>query len=127
MEELPEDECWRLLRRSSVGRLGVSIENRPDIFPVNYRVDDETIVVRTAAGLKLAAAALGAGVAFEVDALDEMTHTGWSVVVHGTADEIVRLEEVLEADRLIVEPWARGPKNRYLRIVPSAITGRRIP
>ena len=126
LQELTIDECWRLLARGSVGRLAVSIKDRPDIFPVNYRVDDDTIVIRTEAGLKLAASILGRGVAFEVDDLDEMRHCGASVVVKGQAVEIERLDDLLEAQELKVEPWAGGPKNRYLRIVPDEVTGRRI-
>ncbi|MEL7207711.1 MAG: pyridoxamine 5'-phosphate oxidase family protein [Actinomycetota bacterium] len=127
LEELTEDLCWGLLARKHVGRLAVAIEGKPDIFPVNYQVDEETIVVKTAPGLKLAAAVLGAGVAFEVDALDEFHHAGWSVVVRGTAVEIEDLEELLDADRLLIEPWARGAKNRFVRIHPEHVTGRRIP
>lgn len=127
LEELTEDLCWGLLSRKHIGRLAVSIEGKPDIFPVNYQVDAETIVVKTAPGLKLAAAVLGHGVAFEVDSLDEFHHAGWSVVVRGTAVEIEDLEELLEADRLLIEPWARGAKNHFVRINPQFVTGRRIP
>ncbi|MGF1599387.1 MAG: pyridoxamine 5'-phosphate oxidase family protein [Acidimicrobiales bacterium] len=127
LEELNEDQCWPLLARKQVGRLAIALNNEPDIFPVNYRLDGETIVVKTAPGLKLAAAILGNGVAFEVDALDETTRTGWSIVVRGQATEIESLDEILDADRLLLEPWARGHKNRYIRIVPSAVTGRSLP
>ncbi len=129
LQELSEEQCWRMLAKKKVGRLAVSIESRPDIFPVNYQVDGEVIVLRTAPGLKLAAATLGEGVAFEVDALDELNHSGWSVVVHGTASEVVGVEELIHADRLLIEPWSRGStvKNRYIRIEPSDLTGRRIP
>jgi nitroimidazol reductase NimA-like FMN-containing flavoprotein (pyridoxamine 5'-phosphate oxidase superfamily) len=34
------DDCWQLLRDHEVGRLAVSIANHPDIFPINYVVDD---------------------------------------------------------------------------------------
>lgn len=129
LQELTEEQCWQMLARKKVGRLAVSIENRPDIFPVNYQVDGETVVVRTAPGLKLAAAILGAGVAFEVDSLDEMNQTGWSVVCHGRAEEVERVEELMDAERLLIEPWSKGdsPKNRYLRIRVEEITGRQIP
>lgn len=127
LETLSEDQCWPLLARKDVGRLAVAIRNQPDIFPVNYRVDSETIVVKTAPGLKLAAAGLGDGVAFEVDAIDEHHHTGWSVVVRGVAREIESLDELLDADRLLLEPWAAGTKNRFLRITPTVVTGRRLP
>ena len=83
IRELPEERCWELLADHDVGRLAVSVMNRPDIFPVNYVVADGAIMVRSAPGQKFAAATLGTAVAFEVDALDETTKTGWSIVVQG--------------------------------------------
>ena len=121
-----EEECWSLLAGREVGRLAVCIAGRPDIFPVNYRLDGRRIVVQTAPGLKLAAATLGSGVAFEVDELDEVAHRGWSVVVHGDATEVERLEELLDAGDLGIGPWAGGTKNHFIRIEPAEISGRRI-
>ncbi len=126
LTELSTKECWEVLGRRSVGRLAVAISYEPDIFPVNYGVDDATIVVRTAAGLKLAASVLGRAVAFEVDEVDEEQRIGTSVVVRGRAVEIERIEEVVEVERLGLEPWAAGARDRYLRIVPTHISGRRI-
>jgi nitroimidazol reductase NimA-like FMN-containing flavoprotein (pyridoxamine 5'-phosphate oxidase superfamily) len=125
--ELTEDRCWELLARKKIGRLAVSITNHPDIFPVNYRVRDQTIVIRTAEGQKLAAAILGTAVAFEVDALDEDTETGWSIVVKGTADEPKKLEDYLRAEDLEIETWASGEKSRFIIITPSWVSGREIP
>jgi nitroimidazol reductase NimA-like FMN-containing flavoprotein (pyridoxamine 5'-phosphate oxidase superfamily) len=125
--DLPPDRCWELLGQKTVGRLAVSITNHPDIFPVNYRVSGEKIVIKTAEGQKLAAAVLGTSVAFEVDALDDATRTGWSIVVKGTAEEPRRLEDYLSAEDLDIEPWAQGNKSRYIVIVPSRVTGREIP
>lgn len=125
--ELGEAECWERVAGHRVGRLAVSVANKPDIFPVNYRVDGHDVVVRTAPGFKLAAAVLGSGVAFEVDQLDEEAHTGWSVVIHGTAREVASVEELLDARDLGVDPWAGGQKNHFIRIEPSEITGREIP
>ena len=125
--DLDEARCWELLGRKSVGRLAVAITNHPDIFPVNYRVRDRTIVLRTAEGQKLAAAVLGTSVAFEVDALDEDTETGWSIVVKGTADEPQKLEDYLSAEDLEIEPWASGEKSRFVIITPTQVTGRELP
>ncbi|MEM7322038.1 MAG: pyridoxamine 5'-phosphate oxidase family protein [Actinomycetota bacterium] len=127
IQELTEDECWQLLAAKTVGRLAVSIKNKPDIFPVNYRVDNRTVVIKTAPGLKLAASTLGGAVAFEADDIDEAARTAVSVVIRGTATEIERLDELLDAEDLTVEPWAGGSKNRYVRIEPDHVTGRRIP
>ncbi len=128
LETLSTDECWRLLGEHEVGRLAVSINHHPDIFPVNYRVQDETILVHTGAGLKLAAATLGPSVAFEVDVIDEERHTGWSVVVHGPAVEVTALDELLDVeDTGGVDTWADSEKTRYFRITPTEVTGRRVP
>lgn len=125
--DLSTERCWELLAQKSVGRLAVSITNHPDIFPVNYRSHDSKIVIRTAEGQKLAAAVLGTSVAFEVDALDDTTHTGWSIVVKGTAEEPARLEDYLSVEDLEIEPWAKGDKSRYILITPTQIRGRQIP
>lgn len=129
IDVLDEDQCWEHLATREVGRLAVSVANKPDIFPVNYRLDRarREVVVRTAPGFKLAAAVLGAGVAFEVDQLDEQAHTGWSVVVHGTAHEVDSVEELLDAQDLGVDPWAGGQKSHFIRIEPLEVTGRAIP
>lgn len=125
---LSEEECWRLLGNSGVGRLVVVVGHQPDIFPVNYIVDDaQTIVIRSAEGTKLAAALMGQLVAFEIDAFDEDYHAGWSVVVHGTASEDRTLPGVMHDEELGLETWADGKKSRYIHIKANTITGRRLP
>ncbi|MEP6648860.1 MAG: pyridoxamine 5'-phosphate oxidase family protein [Lapillicoccus sp.] len=123
-EVLSPNECWELLRDSVVGRLAVTVEGNPDIFPVNPIVDHGTIVFRTTAGTKLAATK-GKDVAFEVDGYDAGTSRAWSVVVKGTASEIREIEETLRALRLPLYPWQPGRKPRFVRIEPGTVTGRR--
>jgi hypothetical protein len=67
-------------------------------------------------------------VAFEIDALDREAHTGWSVVVTGHLDEVTPFDaETFErVTRLPVQPWSGGDKPRWLRLVPSRVSGRRI-
>ena len=127
LKEISEERCWELLGQKQIGRLAVSINNQPDVFPVNYRVNDQMVFIRSAAGIKLAAAVLGSSVAFEVDAIDEVTETGWSVVVRGTASELSNLDDQLFAEDLHITPWASGPKERFVQIVPTVITGREVP
>lgn len=126
IEAMTESEAWSELRNHGVGRLVVNVGTQPDIFPVNYTLDGETIVVRTAEGTKLAAAVMGGKVAFEIDAIDEDGRVGWSVVVHGEAHESKSLDEVMHDETLPVDPWAAGDKNRVVRITPTEITGRRL-
>lgn len=128
IEKLSEERCWQLLEHKTLGRLAVSINNEPDVFPVNFKTDSEPAVfIRTAAGLKLAAAILGSTVAFEVDAIDEESRTGWSVVIKGKASEVYTTEDRLHVEDLEVEPWVGGPKNRAIKISAISITGREIP
>jgi hypothetical protein len=120
---LSAEECLDLLRGQTVGRLAVAIHDRPDIFPINHVVHRGGIVFRTAAGTKLAAAVLGRGVAFEVDGQDR--GTAWSVIVKGHATEIERMDELLDALELPLFPWHAAPKQRFVRIEPVEISGRR--
>ena len=117
--------CWSLLRDHEVGRLAVSIMNRPDIFPVNHIVDHGSLVFRTAEGTKLAAAVLGTAVAYEADGYDAVRGEAWSVVIRGQAVEIERIHELLAATDLPLFPWHASPKGRFVRIEPESITGRR--
>jgi hypothetical protein len=65
-------------------------------------------------------------VAFEVDAIDEATRTGWSVVVRGTLADITDPADLERLRALPLYPWAPGEKARYVRVRPLSVTGRRI-
>lgn len=133
-ERLDEADCWSLLSEASVGRVGVVVDGAAEIYPVNFVVDrstghDPTIVFRTDPGTKLAALAGTPRVSFEVDHLDLVEHTGWSVVVKGRARQIRELPDADERDRvrqLPVETWDVAPKRHWVRIEPTEVTGRRI-
>jgi nitroimidazol reductase NimA-like FMN-containing flavoprotein (pyridoxamine 5'-phosphate oxidase superfamily) len=122
--ELSAPESWALLRQSAVGRLAVIVDDRPEIFPVNYLVDHGTVVLRTALGTKFTGA-VGHWIAFEADGYDPETGSAWSVVIKGEAQEVNRLYDVLEAIELPLVPWHSTPKAHFVRIEPHTITGRR--
>ena len=122
---LPEAECWNLLRQGVIGRLAVTTDDGPDIFPINYVVDHGSIVFRTAAGRKLSWSA-GQAVAFEVDGYDDGDATAWSVVVHGRGREIRETDEAIDALALPLFPWHSGPKPRFMRVEVAEVTGRRL-
>jgi nitroimidazol reductase NimA-like FMN-containing flavoprotein (pyridoxamine 5'-phosphate oxidase superfamily) len=128
LEIIAKDESMALLRTEVIGRIGVVSGGSPEIFPVNYAVCEDGILFRTAAGTKLTGVMNGP-VVFEVDRIDAATRSGWSVVVHGRAEEVdgftrPDLREAFEA--LPVDPWADGPKEHLVRVVPSRVAGRRI-
>lgn len=125
MTVLGENDCWALLRSTEVGRLAVAVGDRPDIFPINFVVDHGTVVFRTAEGTKLAAVVVNESVAFEVDGYDPDAGDAWSVVIKGSAQEIRRLHELFDTSSLPLFPWHAAPKQRFVRITPDDVTGRR--
>ncbi|MGY1725739.1 pyridoxamine 5'-phosphate oxidase family protein [Geodermatophilus sp. SYSU D01062] len=128
LQEIPVEECHRLLATQEIGRLGVNAEHHPLIFPVNYAMDGTTIVIRTAPGTKLAAAE-HANVSFEVDEIDRRTRSGWSVLVRGVAEVVGpehRADLVARTRGTGLEPWAPGEHGHWVRLIPTAVTGRRI-
>jgi nitroimidazol reductase NimA-like FMN-containing flavoprotein (pyridoxamine 5'-phosphate oxidase superfamily) len=131
---LTPDECWALLRTTTVGRLAVTVAGAPEIFPVNYVVDHGTVVFRTAEGTKLAALTVAPQVAFEADGRLPGGAEGageadqaWSVVIKGRTREIDRLDEVVATADLPLSPWHASPKGRFVRVLPDEVTGRRFP
>jgi len=126
VEQLSESECWALLRTTSVGRLAVWVDDHPDIFPLNYAVDHGTVVFRSSAGTKVSAALSDSPVALEADGYDAETAEVWSVVIRGNAEEI-RGQDLIGTIDLPLFPWQAGDKGRFIRIVPTATSGRRFP
>src|SRR5687768_11729479 len=85
---MEEAECRALLATASVGRVGLSIDALPVVLPVSFVVDGDRIVFCTGTGAKLQQALEGAVVCFEVDDIDRLHRSGWSVLATGRAAEI---------------------------------------
>ena len=120
---LSESESWNLLASVALGRLVTSVDGQPEIFPVNFVVQHRTVLFRTAEGAKLVSAAINNRVLFEAD--DHNVAEGWSVIVEGTARTLRTDEEMAEAERAQLLPWTATLKLHFVRVIPSAITGRR--
>ena len=123
---LSEAESARLLKTQTIGRIALVVDGRPEIFPVNYVFDEGVVVFRTSSGLKLERGPYTPA-AFEVDHVDASTGVAWSVVVHGTAQDISdSLDTVSERLRtLAVKPAAPGPRHNWMAVYADRITGRR--
>lgn len=122
-QEMSETECWEMVRSHVIGRLGVPGDDgdAPVIIPVNYIVDGASVIFRSATGMKLSLLRNHA-VAFEVDHIDVSSASGWSVLLRGRAQELTHWE----TDHLNVSTWAPGDRTHFIRVVPDAVTGRRI-
>ena len=131
-EELDEAECLRLVAGQEIGRIGYSGRFGPTVLPVNYRLFEGSVVFRTGAGspmdedLRTGIEDAEYRIAFEVDAFEAGLREGWSVLIQGSAHHVTSAEECAAVARAGVIPWAVGPKDAYLRVRPTRVTGRRL-
>ena len=119
---LSDQECWERLGQQELGRLVTHVGDVLDIFPVNYVVDDKSLLFRTAEGSKLTELTVNSEVLFEVD--DHTEAEAWSVVVRGRAHALETSAEVERADGLALKPWIPTVKYVYVRIQPDSLSGR---
>ena len=122
--ELSEAECWALLHRSGLGRLATAADARADIFPVNYLVHGETLMMRTAPGTKLDQMIDAPEVAFEADGHD--TERYWSVVVRGHAKHLSDQARIIQSGVLELASWVPTDKHEFIQITPTAVVGRAV-
>jgi uncharacterized protein len=126
--EMHADECADLLASAALGRLAVIVDGHPEVFPVNHVYDPESgcVTFPTNAGTKLHAALGSPSVAFEVDGFCPDGSRGWSVLVVGSVEEIRDPETIGRLATTQVQLWRRGASTRWLCVVPSKVSGRRI-
>jgi uncharacterized protein len=122
--ELDRAECLEMLGSAPVGRLAFCTIDGPVVHPVNYVMHDGDVVFRTAPHSLAAQQVNGEPVAFEVDRLDDLSESGWSVLVQGRATYVDFPADLPRDAR--PEPWADGIRSLFVRITPRSITGRRV-
>ena len=129
LEILPFADCLRLLDSAPVGRVGFLADGEFVILPVNHLMDGPDVVFRTGSGSKLSSVGGKNLIGFEADHYDALTHSGWSVVINGFAEEVESDAEIERFEHLGLQSWggvaARDP--HWVRIRPSSVTGRRTP
>ena len=62
--ELTSEQCWAMLGAEEFGRLAFRLVDEVHITPINYAVDGETLLFRTAEGSKLLGVVMGSDMAF---------------------------------------------------------------
>jgi uncharacterized protein len=126
VEWIPDHECWELLGQAGFGRLALAAVGDIDIFPVNFAVDGQDVVIRTAAGTKLLEAVMSDLVAIEADDRDADSGVAWSVVAKGAPRMLERFDDIYQAERLGIRPWIEAvPKEHFIRVRVTRISGRR--
>ena len=125
--ELERHECLRLLATVPVGRIVHTRQALPAVLLVNFRLDDDgAVLLCTSAASELVRAIDGAVVAFEADEVDAVAHSGWSVVVTGSAAVVT---DPAERERLATTgpvSWVPSPQEVFVRIEPQLVTGREL-
>lgn len=122
---LDRAECLRLLASATLGRIGLTSRALPMVLPVSFRFDGQRILIRTGSDTRLAAATRDAVVAFEVDDVDPIWHTGWSVMVTGVAHHVVDRGELAVIGETPLARRAPRGGDLVVSIVPELISGRR--
>lgn len=120
--ELTPEQCWDMLRAEEFGRLVYRLVDEVHIVPINYAVDGDTLLFRTAEGSKLLGVVMHPEVLFEIDRYDD--HEAQSVIVRANAR---RLEEDEEhrSENIPLRPWVGTLKYNVVEMAPFEITGRR--
>ena len=120
--ELDRATCLALLTSQHVGRL-VTEGPAPAIRVVNYTAFDQVVIFRSDRAPQIDAI-VDTPVVFEADMIDQRTHSGWSVVVRGVARDVSAHLDGFGLAGAAVEPWAPGPKDRWIGITIGEVTGR---
>lgn len=121
MTPLSEEGCWEALRSEEYGRLAYLLDGELQITPVNYAVDDRTLLFRTAEGSKLLGVRENPDVVFEIDAHDDKNAR--SVVVRGTA-RVLQEDEAHRSENVPLRPWLGDRKDHVVEITPTSLSGR---
>nr|UIK90481.1 pyridoxamine 5'-phosphate oxidase family protein [Arthrobacter polaris] len=108
-----------------MGRLAVIVDGRPDVFPVNYKVDGQSLIFRTGGGRKLDALRHDAWLAIEADAVSAEFGIAWSVVVKGHAEITTSESQLLNTASQGMFPWQGVGKDHLVRVAAEEVTGRR--
>lgn len=123
IEEMTEQECWQILDRERFGRLAVAVQGEPDIFPINFLVDEGKLLMRTAPGTKLTELVINSSVAVEADGRDDTQ--AWSVILKGRARMVDSFSETYADDEKHLQTWLPSDKPIYVEITKSQLSGRR--
>ena len=126
LKELSLAECMSLLRETKVGRIATVSNLFPVVMPVNYGVVERHgrtwFALRTRPGNVIDQDSVQ-HVALQIDCIDAVHHTGWSVLVRGTLQRVDPDAADFRA-RFDPQPWFDHDRDAWLVLEPFDITGR---
>jgi hypothetical protein len=116
--DIPESECWELLRTVNIGRLALSLGALPAILPVHFHADGFDLVIRLGNGTASDRSLDHAVVAFAADAVDPDSGIGWTVQVQGMTYVEKEVDPQVDRDEHGAE--------RIVRLMPAILSGHRV-
>lgn len=120
------DECLRLLKEKSVGRVLLVEDGVPTAYPVNYLLRDEEVIFATSSDRKIAAAAVRKTMGFQVDNIDSHSHGGWSVLGAGEPYVVTATLKLDDVSHKLGHSWAPGLMSTRVAIPLRLLHGRRL-
>ena len=118
-----DEESWHLLQRAQIGRIASARGGEPDIFPVSYVCDGESIFFRTAADSRLRLEADGKPVAFE--AAGQLGTDAWSVVALGSLRTLDETHDHELLNQLPILDFAPDEPYVWMQVTTTSVRGRR--
>jgi len=120
-QALTEAECICLLAGESIGRVVYTDGVLPSAFPVNYLLLNRSIVFRTKPDARVLLTGQEPYVSFEIDHVDELTRSGWSVLVTGRC---LPLHPTIAGT--LLDTWASTVRTSLHGISIDVVVGRRL-
>ncbi|MHA6781958.1 pyridoxamine 5'-phosphate oxidase family protein [Pseudonocardia saturnea] len=123
LTNLTRADCLRLIGAAALGRVVFTNAAMPAVQPVAFVLDGDDAVFRVPHGGPLdAATTRGTVVGFQVDAIDDGTYAGWSVLGVGRAYEVV------DPERLAALPagWGGYDTAHTIAVPLEQLSGQRI-
>ena len=126
LQVLDTESCLERVRGTPVGRIAFELDGEIAVLPVVHTLDGLDICFRTSGNAKLEMALEHDRVAYEVDQWDPDSHTGWSVLVQGTASIVDDEDEVHRLEQSSSGSWIPQHRQgyRWVRVRTHVIAGR---
>ena len=119
------DESLERIAATPIGRFAFPLDGEISVLPVTHTLDGVDVCFRTRGDAKIDAAVDKARVAYEVDAWEAETRTGWSVLVQGTAALVTEPDEVRRLELTGRPSWVDLTEGyQWIRVRTQAISGR---
>ena len=131
LEHLNEAECMQLLADGGMGRLVFNSRYGPTALPVEYKIDEGSMVLGTwdtvfDEDLRTGIESADYQVAVEVDQVDPQAHEGWIVLARGAAHHLDTEAERAPFIGTGLMPWIEGVPAHFIRVRPTTIFGVRV-